>query len=108
MVFSFPDQLMRPFQAETRLHAPTVCHLPVKDRYPVEPFWDRPAGTETKLAPNKQKLRQEQDTRQGLARVLESNTKYGGKGRKQGGNREETGAARMRVLSSTIGNPEEI
>src|ERR1700742_574637 len=42
-------------------------------------------GDPNTLAPNKRKLGQVRDTRQELVRVPESNTKYGGKGRKTGG-----------------------
>jgi hypothetical protein len=45
----------------------------------LEPCWERPAGTQNTLAPNGGKLRQLRCARQGLVRVPESNTKYGGK-----------------------------
>lgn len=48
------------------------------------PLWERPAGTQNTLAPNRRKARQLRHARQGLVRVPESNTKYGGKRRKTG------------------------
>src|SRR6202044_1863649 len=42
-------------------------------------------GTQIHSRRTKRKLGQVRDTRQGLVRVPESNTKYGGKGRKTGG-----------------------
>ena len=52
----------------------------------LEPFWERPAGTQTHSRRTGGKLGQLRYARQGLVRVPESNTKYGGKGRKTGGN----------------------
>ena len=49
-----------------------------------EPFWERPAGTPNTLAPNRLKARQLRYARQGLVRVSESNTKYGGQRGKTG------------------------
>src|SRR5882757_6124880 len=51
----------------------------------LEPFWERPAGTQTHSRRTGRKLRHLRCARQGLVRVPESNTKYGGKGRKTGG-----------------------
>ena len=48
-------------------------------------LWERPAGPKHTRAEQDQKLGQLRCTRQGLVRVPESNTKYGGKGRKTGG-----------------------
>jgi hypothetical protein len=48
----------------------------------LEPFWERPAGTQTHSRRTKGRLGRLRDTRQGLVRVSESNTKYGGKERK--------------------------
>jgi len=50
----------------------------------LEPFWERPAGTQTHSRRTVLKLGQLRDARQGLVRVPESNTKYGGKRRKTG------------------------
>lgn len=43
-----------------------------------EPFWERPAGTQTHSRRTGRKLGQVRYARQGLVRVPESNTKYGG------------------------------
>jgi hypothetical protein len=50
----------------------------------LEPFWERPAGTQTHSRRTGSKLGQDRDARQGLVRVPESNTKYGGKPGKTG------------------------
>ena len=50
----------------------------------LEPFWERPAGTQTHSRRTEAKLGHLRCVRQGLVRVSESNTKYGGKGRKTG------------------------
>ena len=52
----------------------------------MEPFWERPAGPKTHSRRTGRKLGQLRCARQGLVRVPESNTKYGGKGGKTGGN----------------------
>jgi len=52
----------------------------------LEPFWERPAGTQTHSRRTDEKLGRLRDTRQGLVRVSESNTKYGGKEGETGGN----------------------
>jgi hypothetical protein len=52
-----------------------------------EPFWERPAGTQTHSRRTGRKLEQLRCARQGLVRVPESNTKYGGKVGKTGGHR---------------------
>src|SRR5262245_14413076 len=44
-----------------------------------EPFWERPAGTQTHSRRTGRKLGQVRYARQGLVRVPESNTKYGGR-----------------------------
>jgi len=54
----------------------------------LEPFWERPAGTQTHSRRTDEKLGRLRDTRQGLVRVSESNTKYGGKEGETGGNAE--------------------
>jgi hypothetical protein len=48
-------------------------------------LWDRPAGTQTHSRRTGRKLGQDRYARQALVRVPESNTKYGGKGGKTGG-----------------------
>jgi len=50
-----------------------------------EPIWDRPAGPKTHSRRTGGKLGQTRRARQGLVRVPESNTKYGGKGGITGG-----------------------
>jgi hypothetical protein len=50
----------------------------------LEPLWERTGGTQTHSRRTRSKLRQLRCTRQGLVRVPESNTKYGGKRRKTG------------------------
>jgi hypothetical protein len=50
-----------------------------------EPFWERPAGTQTHSRRTGGKLGQVRDARQALVRVPESNTKYGGHGGKPRG-----------------------
>ena len=50
----------------------------------LEPIWERPAGPKHTRAEQDRKLGQLHCARQGLVRVPESNTKYGGKGGKQG------------------------
>jgi hypothetical protein len=47
-------------------------------------LWERPAGTQTHSRRTGRKLGQLRYARQGLVRVSESNTKYGGKGGKTG------------------------
>ena len=51
----------------------------------LEPFWERPAGTQTHSRRTGERLGRLQRVRQGLVRVPESNTKYGGNGGKTGG-----------------------
>jgi hypothetical protein len=50
-----------------------------------EPIWERPAGPKTHSRRTGRKLGQTRRARQGLVRVPESNTKYGGKGGITGG-----------------------
>jgi hypothetical protein len=50
-----------------------------------EPFWERPAGTQTHSRRTGRKLGQLRCARQELVRVPESNTKYGGNVGKTGG-----------------------
>jgi hypothetical protein len=50
-----------------------------------EPIWERPAGPKTHARRTGRKLGQTRWARQGLVRVPESNTKYGGKGGITGG-----------------------
>jgi hypothetical protein len=52
-----------------------------------EPFWERPAGTQTHSRRTGRKLGQLRCARQELVRVPESNTKYGGNVGKTGGHR---------------------
>jgi hypothetical protein len=49
-------------------------------------LWERPAGTQTHSRRTGRRLGQLRCTRQGLVRVSESNTKYGGQRGKTGGN----------------------
>jgi hypothetical protein len=51
-------------------------------------LWERPAGTQTHSRRTGRKLGQLRCTRQGLVRVSESNTKYGGQRGKTGGSAE--------------------
>jgi len=62
----------------------------------LEPLWERPAGTQTHSRRTGWKLGQVRCTRQGLVRVPESNTKYGGK-------RGITGGGAAPVIEPTIG-----
>jgi hypothetical protein len=50
----------------------------------LEPLWERTGGTQTHSRRTRSRLGQLRCTRQGLVRVPESNTKYGGKRRKTG------------------------
>ena len=61
----------------------------------------RPAGTQNTLAPNRRKLGQVRYARQGLVRVPESNTKYGGK-------RGITGGRAAPVMAPSISESSEI
>lgn len=62
----------------------------------LEPLWERPAGTQTHSRRTGWKLGQVRCTRQGLVRVSESNTKYGGQ-------RGITGVGAAPVIEPTIG-----
>ena len=61
----------------------------------LEPLWERPAGTQTHSRRTGSKLGQTRRTRQGLVRLSESNTKYGGK-------RGITGTSAAPVIASSI------
>ena len=62
----------------------------------LEPLWERPAGTQTHSRRTGRKLGQVRCARQGLVRVPESNTKYGGK-------RGITGVGAAPVMGASIG-----
>src|SRR6185437_10418515 len=49
------------------------------------PFWERPAGTQTHSRRTERRLGRLRCSRQGLVRLSESNTKYGGNSGKTGG-----------------------
>ena len=66
-----------------------------------EPFWERPAGTQTHSRRTGRKLGQLRCARQELVRVPESNTKYGGK-------RGKTGGAPTPVIDPSISESTEI
>src|SRR6185436_10808634 len=61
-----------------------------------EPIWERPAGPKTHSRRTGRKLGQTRRARQGLVRVPESNTKYGGK-------RGITGGDTTSVMGPSIG-----
>ena len=109
---STPRRFARPVSAVLAFHAGANLHpretaflalrisetsgqtspAPVAFRPTERSFWNplgsRPAGTQNTLAPNGRKLGQLRCARQGLVRVPESNTKYGGKRGITGGHAE--------------------
>lgn len=75
-----------PGVTEFRAEAPFTRAGPADGVVILEPFWERPAGTQTHSRRTGGRLGYLRCARQGLVRVPESNTKYGGKGRITGGN----------------------
>lgn len=76
--FAFQNRL------DFRAQKPSPATDPAGGVVILEPFWERPAGTQTHSRRTEERLGRLRYARQGLVRVSESNTKYGGKRRKTG------------------------
>jgi hypothetical protein len=82
---SFSPFFVAPDRLVSRQTNPLSVPQPADGAMVLEPIWERPAGPKTHSRRPGKRLGQTRRARQGLVRVPESNTKYGGNCGKTGG-----------------------
>ena len=103
----FQPVFRRPGPPFSRQTNPLSVPQPADGAMVLEPIWERPAGPKTHSRRTGRRLGQTRRARQGLVRVPESNTKYGGKEGITGGNAAPVMAASISE-SSEIPKPKKL